>query len=172
MQFSVGDKVIHPQYGPGLITNIVGSEPSDTERRYYVIEIPRKGMTVHTPVSMAGALGVRLAMSHSRSRRILEMLGGRPHPLPEDFRARHDMLWERLGTGQELQLAGMVRDLTWRQKLTHLTKKDSDLLRKAMDLLTSEMALVSGDTVSEVRETIGAALSAAAASVAKRLRPE
>jgi len=172
MQFSVGDKVIHPQYGPGQITSIVGGEPSDAERRYYVIEIPRKGMTVHTPVGMAGTLGVRLAMSPSRSRRIVDMLGGRPRPLPEDFRARHEQLWEKLGTGQELQLAGVVRDLTWRQTLTHLTKKDSDLLRKALDLLAAEMALVSGDTVSKVREMIGAALSGAAASVGKRRRPE
>lgn len=161
MQFSVGDKVIHPQYGPGQITCIAGSEPSDADRRYYVIEIPRKGLTVHTPVGMAEALGLRLAMSPSRSRRILYMLGGRPHPLPDDFRVRQEIIWDKLEAGRVVDLAAVVRDLTWRQKLTHLTKKDADQLRRALDMLTEEIALASGDTAAEVREQIGAALTSA-----------
>jgi CarD family transcriptional regulator len=167
MEFSVGDKVIHPQFGPGQITGIAGSEPPDAEQRYYVIEIPRKGLIVHTPVGMAGTLGVRLAMSASRSRRILGMLGGKPHPLPDEFRARQEQVAQMLDTGQVAQLAAVVRDLTWRQKSDHLTKKDADLLRKALDLLAAEMALVSGDSVSEVRDLIGTTLSAAMASAGK-----
>lgn len=167
MQFSVGDKVIHPQYGPGLVACIVGSEPSDVERQYYVIEIPQKGLTVHTPVGMADALGVRRAMSPSRSGRVLNLLGGKPRPLPEDYRMRQEQVWARVETGQVVALAGVVRDLSWRQRQAHLTKKDSDLLRKALDMLAAEMALVSGDTVAEVREQIGAALSMAMVSAQK-----
>jgi CarD family transcriptional regulator len=167
MQFSVGDKVIHPQYGPGQITGIEGQEPSDGERRYYVIEIPRKGLTVHTPVGKADALGIRPAMSPSRSRRIVNMLRGRAHALPEDYRERQEQISTRLETGQVVQVASVVRDLSWRQKRGHLTKKDSDLLRHGLDLLASEMALVSGDTVSEARELIGSTLTAAMASAGK-----
>ncbi|HNS50816.1 MAG TPA: CarD family transcriptional regulator [Anaerolineae bacterium] len=161
MQFSVGDKVIHPQYGPGRITGIAGSELSEADRRYYVIEIPRKGLTVHTPVGMADALGLRHAMSECRSRRILSMLGGRPHPLPEDFRARQEAVWSKLEAGHVVDLAAVARDLSWRQRLTHLTKKDADQLRRALDMLTEEIALASGDTAAEVREQIGAALASA-----------
>jgi CarD family transcriptional regulator len=161
MQFSVGDKVIHPQYGPGRITGIEGQEPSDGAGRYYVIEIPRKGLTVHTPVGKAMALAMRPAMSPSRLRRIVQMLRGRAHDLPEDFRARQEQIAAQLGSGQVAQVTSVVRDLSWRQKRAHLTKRDSDLLRQGLDLLSSEMALVSGDTVSEVRELIRTTLTAA-----------
>ena len=170
MQFAIGDKVIHPQYGPGQITGIEGSESSDGGRQYYVIGIPRKGLTVHTPVGKAGGLGVRHAMSPSRIQRILNMLSGKPHHLPDDYKARQQLVGDRLETGQAVQLAGVVRDLSWREKLSHLTKKDSDLLGTALELLAAEIALVSGETVSEVRELITTRLRAAmgAGSIPRR----
>jgi RNA polymerase-interacting CarD/CdnL/TRCF family regulator len=167
MQFSVGDKVIHPQYGPGQITGIEGQGPSDEERRHYVIEIPRKGLTVHTPVGKADALGIRHAMSPSLSRQIVRMLHGRADALPEDYRERQDQVLAKLQTGQAVPVASVVRDLSWRQKRGHLTKRDTDLLRQGLDLLSSEMALVSGESVSEVRELIGTTLSAAMTGAAE-----
>ena len=163
MQFFVGDKVIHPRYGPGEITSIEGQGHSDAEGRYYVIDIPRQGLTVHTPVGRADALGIRPAMSPSRSRRIVSMLRGRAHVLPEDYRARQEKISAQLGSGQVAQVASVVRDLSWHQKRSHLTKRDSDLLRHVLDLLSAEMALVSGDPVSEVKQLIGATLTAAMA---------
>lgn len=163
MEFSVGDKVIHPQYGPGQVTSIEGQVPSDATARYYVIEIIRKGLTVHTPVDKAEALGIRPAMSPSRSRRVVGMLRGRAHDLPKAYRARQEQVAAQLGSGEVAQLASAVRDLSWRQKRGHLTKRDSDLLRQGLDQLCSEIALVSGDTVSEVREMVGSTLTAAMA---------
>jgi RNA polymerase-interacting CarD/CdnL/TRCF family regulator len=63
-----------------------------------------------------------------------------------------------------MQLAQVVRDLTWHRERAHLTKIDSDYLKQGRDLLAAEMALVSGGTVSAASKLIEATITAAVAS--------
>jgi CarD family transcriptional regulator len=130
-----------------------------------VIDIPGQGLTVHIPVSKADEGGMRLAMSQSRFPRVLSTLRGKPHSLPEDYRERQEQIWAKLKTGRVIQLARVVRDLTWHRERAHLTKRDSDYLKQGRDLLAAEMALVSGDAVSDASKLIAATMAAAMASV-------
>jgi CarD family transcriptional regulator len=164
MQFSVGDKVVHPHHGPGWVVSVERRELMDGPKRYYVIEVPGQRLTVHLPVGKADEVGVRLAMSQSRFPRVLGMLRSRPHLLPKDYRERQEEIWAKLKTGRVMQLARVVRDLSWHRHRAHLTKTDSDYLKQGRDLLAAEMALVSGDTVSDASNLIEATLTAAMAS--------
>ena len=164
MRYSVGDKVVHPHHGPGWITGITQRDLLDGTKRYYVIEVPGQGLTVYMPVSRADELGVRPAMSQSRLPRVLSVLRGKPHLLPEDYRERQEQICAQLKTGRVMQLARVVRDLTWHGKIAHLTKTDSGNLRQGLELLAAEMALVSGDDVSDTSKLIEATMTAAMAS--------
>jgi CarD family transcriptional regulator len=165
MQFSVGDKVVHPRHGPGSIAGIESRELLDGTKRYYVIEMPGQGLTVYMPVRRADEGGMRLAMSQSRLPWVLSMLRSRPRPLPEDYKERQEQICAQLKTGGVMQLARVVRDLTWHRERAHLTKRDSDYLKQGSDLLAAEMALVSGDAVSDASKLIAATMTAAMASV-------
>ncbi|RPJ37789.1 MAG: hypothetical protein EHM35_06025 [Planctomycetaceae bacterium] len=164
MQFSVGDKVVHPHYGPGAIARIDIKELMDGPKHYYVIEMSGQGLTVQIPVGKADEVGVRLAMSQSRLPQVLVILRGRPHPLPQDYRQRQERIGAQLRTGRVIQLARAVRDLTWHRKVAHLTKTDTDNLRQGRDLLAAEMALVSGNAFSDESKLIEATMTAAMAS--------
>ena len=164
MQYVVGDKVVHPYHGPGWIASIENRELLDGIKRYYVIEIPGQGLTLCMPVGKADEGGMRLAMSQSRFPRVMSMLRGRPHLLPEDYRERQEQISTQLKTGRVMQLARVVRDLTWHGKIAHLTKTDSGNLRQGLELLAAEMALVSGDDVSDTSKLIEATMTAAMAS--------
>jgi CarD family transcriptional regulator len=164
MQYSVGDKVVHPHHGPGWIAGIENMEILDGTKRYYVIEVPGQRLTVHIPVGKADEVGVRLAMSQSRLPRVLSMLCGKPHPLPENYKERQEQIRAQLKTGGVMQLARVVRDLTWHRERAHLTKTDSDCLKQGCDLLAAEMALASGDAVSDASKLIQSTMTAAMAS--------
>jgi CarD family transcriptional regulator len=161
MEFSVGDKVVHPHHGPGWIASVERREFMDGDKRYYVIEIPGQGLTVYIPVRRAEEVGVRLAMSQSRLPRVLSMLRSKPRPLPEDYKERQEQICAELRTRQVMQLARVVRDLTWHRERSHLTRKDNDYLRQGWELLAAEMALASGEDVSEVSKLIEATMIAA-----------
>jgi CarD family transcriptional regulator len=164
MQFSVGDKVVHPHHGPGRVVSVERRELMDGPKRYYVIEIPGQGLTVYIPAGKADGAGVRLAMSQSRLPRLLSMLRARPRLLPEDYKERQEQISAQLKTGRVMQLARVVRDLTWHRKIAHLTKTDTDYLKQGRKLLAAEMALVSGDAISDASKLIEATMTAAMAS--------
>jgi CarD family transcriptional regulator len=155
MPFLVGDKVVHPHYGPGRIAGIQQWEYLTGARCYYVISIPDQGLVVHIPVLTADEVGLRPAMSLSRFSRVLSTLRGRPRRLPDDYQERQQQIGAQVRTGQALQLARAVRDLTWHRQRAHLTKVDLDLLKQGLQLLAAEMALVSGDNIAESNKLIG-----------------
>jgi CarD family transcriptional regulator len=164
MKFSVGDKVVHPHHGPGSIAGIESKDLMDGPKQYYVIDVPGQGLTVHVPMGTATEAGLRPAMSQSRFLRVLGMLRGRPHWLPEDYRERQEQVCAQLKTRRVMQLARVVRDLTWHRERARLTKTDSGLLKQGLDLLAAEMALVSGDAVSDASRLIESTMAAAMAS--------
>ena len=165
MQYSVGDKVVHPFHGPGRIAGIEHREILDGAKGYYVIEIPDQGLVLRMPVGKVDEVGVRPAMSESRFPRVLSMLGAKPDRLPTDYRVRQERICAQLRTRGVMQLARVVRDLTWHRQRAHLTKVDSDYLKQGRDLLAAEMALVSGEPVAETCSLIEATMAAAMASL-------
>jgi CarD family transcriptional regulator len=166
MQFSVGDKVVHPHHGPGLIVSMERKELLDGKKRYYVIEIPTKELTVYVPRRAVDQVGVRPAMSQARLAIVLDRLESKPLNLPEDYKERQEAVWEKLKPGRAMQTAEVVRDLSWHKERAHLTRKDSELLARGTRWLAAEMALVSGADISDVEQTIETALAVAMATAA------
>jgi CarD family transcriptional regulator len=164
MAFSVGDKVVHPRYGPGRIAGVERWDLTEGERCYYVIEIPDQHLTVRLPVVKADEVGVRPAMSPAKLSQVLSTLRSRPHRLPDDYKERQGEIDVKVRTGNVMELAQVVRDLTWHGERAHLTKRDSDLLRQGQDLLAAEMALVSGDELSDSTNLILTVMTAALAN--------
>jgi CarD family transcriptional regulator len=159
MQFSIGDKVVHPIHGSGLVTAVEHQELVEGFEHYYVVEIAGKGLTVFVPMRKVDELGVRPASSHAELDHILRMLNGKPHGLPEDHKRRQSRIQEKLISGSLVQVTEVVRDLAWHKQLDHLTRADSRLLDQGRDLLASEMALVTDSAVDDVHQVIDAALA-------------
>lgn len=162
MQFSVGDKVVHPGLGAGQIVDVKQQELVEGFENYYVIEIPGRELTVSVPMRKMDDLGVRSIMSRAKLARVLDTLRGTPRTLPKNFKARQEQIQQKLRTGRPIPIAEAIRDLTWHHKVAHSTKKDQDLLSRGRQLLVGEMALMSDDKVADVNRAIDAALAAAA----------
>jgi CarD family transcriptional regulator len=164
MRYSVGDKIVHPFHGPGLIAGIEQKELLGESRRYYVIEVPGPGLTIYLPVRRAGEIGIRAAMSPCKLERVLTVLRGKPHLLPEDYRERQEQVSAQLRIGRVIELVRIIRDLSWHGERAHLTRKDAEYLKQARNLLAAEIALVSGGTISDANNLLEATMNDALAS--------
>jgi CarD family transcriptional regulator len=161
MRYSVGDKVVHPGYGPGIITSIERREVFGEAKRYYVIDMLTEGGTLMTPVKRADEVGLRPAIDDKAVKRLLKLLTKAPGTLSSDFRERQTEVEERLKDGDIYVIAEVVRDLTWRGRLSGLTKRDTQLMQRAEQLLAGELALVREIAVKEALEQIQAVLAEA-----------
>ncbi len=158
MQFSVGDKVMHPQYGAGKITNIDHRELVEGFEHYYVIELLEPDSILYVPVRKTDDLGIRPVMSQTKVDRVFDTLQGLPHRLAKDYKKRQARLREKISTGRSIKLAEAVRDLAYRRHHDRLTKVDQRLYDRGEELLASEMALATDSSVMDVQEKIQAAL--------------
>jgi CarD family transcriptional regulator len=159
MQFSVGDKVVHPQYGPGQIIGVEHRELVEGFEHYYVIELLIDETTLFIPMSRTGELGLRRVMSQAKLARVLETLQEAPRRLSKDFKVRQARIRDKLATARPAKVAETVRDLTGRRRRSYLTKVDKRLLTRARELLAAEMAVVNGIDVLYAHQTIDRALT-------------
>jgi CarD family transcriptional regulator len=159
VQFSIDDKVIHPAHGAGRITGIEQRGQISESTSYYVIEIPAQRLTLRVPSGRMEQSGIRPVMTPGKLPGVLARLRSRAHQLPDDAGTRQEGMGEKLDTGRALQLAEVVRDLTWHRHRAHLTKRDTDLLNRGRALLAAEMALASDIEVAEATRAIDAALA-------------
>lgn len=160
MQFSVNDKVIHPAHGAGRITGIEQRGQVSETTAYYVIEIPAQRLTLHVPSQRMEQSGIRPVMAPGKLAGVLARLRSPGGILPDEAGARQEDVGGKIDTGRTLQLAEVVRDLTWHRRRAHLTKKDTDLLNRGRALLAAEMALASDTEVAAATRAIDEALAA------------
>jgi CarD family transcriptional regulator len=159
-KFSVGDKVMHPQYGPGQITGVEHRELVEGFEHYYVIELLMDGSTLFIPMRNIEELGVRPVMSQARLTGVFDTLRGMPRRLSKDFKVRQARIRKKLATARPIKLAEVVRDLTGRNRRSYLTKVDRALLDRGRELLAAEVAAASGTEVIYAHQEMDAALKA------------
>jgi CarD family transcriptional regulator len=184
MQFSVGDKIMHPRYGAGQIMGEEHRELVVGFKHYCVIKILGTGATAYIPMRKMDELGVRPIMSRAKIARVLDTLGDEPGSLPQDYKARQEQIQKKIRTCLPMQIAEAVRDLTWHKQSAKLTKVDEDLLNQGRGLLAGEIALATDSELFDAQDAIDATLKMAmadeadefeqvqAASVALKPKPE
>jgi CarD family transcriptional regulator len=143
--FHVGDAVVHPARGAGVVVGLEEFRRNGDAMQYYDIELLGQSSTsLMVPVENAEEIGLRLAIPRARLKRVWRTLSANPDVLPSDYKARHSLMEEKLQTGKILQVAEAVRDMAWRQRSEGLTKHGKQIYQRAMTLLAAEVAATQG----------------------------
>lgn len=110
------------------------------------------------PVDRAVELGMREVIDPSEIDGVLAVLGTKSSNLPANWNQRFKENWRKLGGGDILEVAEVVRDLSSIEKIKTLSAKEKDLLRQARRTLISELVFARGVEESEAIRAIEAAL--------------
>lgn len=154
LEFSIGDEIMHPRHGAGLVTDMITQELVEGFTDYYVISIPEKRLKMHIPVGRADEVGIRPVMREKKLDAVLEALRNVPRRLPDDHKKRQAELRKKLQIGRPMEIAEVVRDLSWHDYFERLTKTDTDLLNRGREFLAAEMALVTDVDPLEAKQQI------------------
>ena len=73
--FQVGDKIVHPMHGAGVVDSIVTKKVNGVVRDYYIMKIPVGGMLVMIPTLNSEEIGVRPIVAPEEADRVLACLG-------------------------------------------------------------------------------------------------
>jgi CarD family transcriptional regulator len=165
--FNIGDKVIHPAYGAGSITDIAEKQIGNQQRTYYIIELLTQAGTLMVPVSRADDLGLRPPVKKSQS--VMKVLSSQPTELLGDHRKRQELISTSIRSGDIIKISEVVRDLAHRDRENNLTEADLRLYRQAQEFLAGELSLSLGTNVEAARSQIELALSVTSENEIKSL---
>ena len=156
--FNIGDKVVHPTHGAGLVKGIKEQDLLEQYHRYYVIDLAVDDRILMIPVSKAEEIGLRSISQQAALSQVWNTLGATTETLPDDYKRRQEHIQEKLKTGDAIKVAEVIRDLSALKREDHLTSFDTKLLERAQQFLACEVALVEGMQVSEAERMISETL--------------
>ena len=81
--FAVGDRVVYPMHGAGLIEKIEDRQILGETRAYYIIRIKSGNMQVMVPVKGAEDIGLRYVVAPGEFDEIYKVLGSESTPMDE-----------------------------------------------------------------------------------------
>jgi CarD family transcriptional regulator len=156
--FEVGDRLLHPRYGPGTLMSVKKMRDDGEVKEYYVIELTRRKGRLLTPVEQADEVGLHSPGSKEDREDLWEVLAREPKEMTSDFRKRRKEIRSIFRSGSLTDMGRVVRDLAWRQAEGEATTGDRRLLDRAKDLLAEELVAMGSLGKAEAMERVESVL--------------
>ncbi len=153
--YNVGDKVVYPMHGAGVIDKIEERHILEQTRSYYVLRFDVDGMKVMVPVDNVEKSGLRSVISLEDCETIMKSF---TNDIESDdstnWNRRYRENMEKIKTGDVFATAEVVKSLVLRDKRKGLSSGEKKMLITAMQILVSELSVVSEKKPSSVEKTI------------------
>ncbi len=153
MDYKIGDKVVYPNHGVGMIEQVSYGVLNGRTERYYMIRVVSSGLRVMVPQSNAETVGLRPVIRTNDTTKVLGFLEKGKLNCHHDWKHRFKENSERMRTGSLLEVAVVLKSLVSLSRSKPLSFREKKMLERAKYLLVSEMATARNMT-SETAETL------------------
>ena len=156
--FQIGDKVVHPMHGAGIVESIVQKKVNGVMRDYYVLKLPVRAMVVMIPTENSEEIGVRPIVDREQADRVLEEIGSLQVEMTQNWNRRYRENMERLKSGDLFQVACVVKGLMLRDVDRGLSTGERKMLHNAKQIMISEIVMAEKVAYREVETRIDHAM--------------
>lgn len=148
--FNIGDKVVYPMHGAGIIEAIEEKEILGDKKKYYVMNIPAGDMKVMIPLDNVQKVGLRDVVGKSALDKVYEILESEGELSNTNWNRRYRANMEKIKTGNIFKVAEVVHSLLLRDRIKGLSTGEKRMLETAKQILISELIMVQGIDRNEV----------------------
>ena len=159
MSFKVGDKVVYPNHGVGVIEEVKRRAIGEMESSFYCLRILSTDSTVMVPVNNTEAVGLRKVLTRREVTRVVKVLKDGEVTTYDDWKGRFQANSEKMRTGDIKAVAEVLKSLTLLNEVKPLSYRERKMLDRARFLLISELAEAGGKTSEDIESVIDAALA-------------
>ena len=157
--FQVGDKIVHPMHGAGIVDSIVQKKVNGVVREYYILKLPMGGMLVMIPVQSCGEIGVRPVVDEQEAERIIAAFPEIEVDTTQNWNRRYRENMLSLKSGDLLEVARVIKSLSVRDGERGLSTGERKMLHSAKQILISEIVLSQNSSYKDVEARINTALA-------------
>jgi CarD family transcriptional regulator len=137
--YKVGDKVVYPHHGAGTVVKKEKRDVLGEKREYLTIKILHNDMTVNVPSENAEKVGLRKVIGEDMVKVVVKALTGGGTQMPKNWNRRFKHNRDKMKTGDILELAEVVRNLSLRDHEKGLSTGEKQMFVKAKKILASEL---------------------------------
>jgi len=152
--FLVGENIVHPLYGAGVIASIETREFVGATNEYYIVELLFRNEVIMVPRAQAITLGVRNIICMEKAAEVKKVLSIPCKCTNPNWNKRYKENMDRLRTGDVIEVAYVVRDLSDREKIKGLSARERKMLTSAIKILVSELACVHKSDFNETKNLV------------------
>ncbi len=149
--FQIGDNIVYPMHGVGIIKAIEEKEISGEKQQYYVIKMLIGNMQVMIPTGKILSSSIRPVTDIIALKHIINIFhhGESDRLLP--WKQRYKVNTDKIKTGKIQECTEVVRDLMRMKIEKALNSSEKKMLDKAHEFLISELGLIKGITDNQIK---------------------
>lgn len=158
--FSVGDKVIYPNQGIGVVEDIQQEELYGEEARIYHLRIIANDTLIMVPSSSAEEMGIRRLISQDKLQQLFHFLEDGMVNVTKNWKGRYKEHVELMKSGSILDVALVLKSLYTLDMVKPLSFREKKMMEKAKDLIVMEICEVAEGNPEEIKQQVHEKLSA------------
>jgi len=153
MEFKVGDKVVYPNHGIGVIEAILQTPAGESNGSFYRLRILANDSTVMVPAANISQVGLRRVITRKEIIKVIGILEDGQIATHTNWKGRFQDNSNRMRTGEIHEVAAVLKNLSLLSQKKNLSYRERRMLDKARYLVVSEIAEVEkiSETVAEER---------------------
>lgn len=152
--YHIGDSVVYPLHGAGVIVSIEEREVLGERKKYYIMEMPIGGLRVMIPMDNLLQIGVRDVISTQKADEVLHDLEGYCEVETSNWNRRYRENMDRIKSGDIFEVSHVVKTLMHRDYEKGLSTGERKMLNSAKQILVSELVMAKHLLQSEVEQLL------------------
>ena len=154
MDYKIGDKVVYPNHGVGVVEQINFGLLNGRTEKYYMVKIISSGLKVMVPSTNAGSVGLRHVIRNGETLKVLSFLEkGKPNS-HHDWKHRFKENSERMRTGELIEVAAVLKSPVSLSRTKPLSFREKKMLERAKFLLVSELATARNTSAENMEDAL------------------
>ncbi len=159
MTFQVGDNVVYPSQGAGVVQELTTRAVLGETQQYLKIVFVRGDMEVLVPLRKGQEVGLRHTVGADEITQVFDALAKADLSLPTQWPPRYRAEQDILAGGSAYDLARLIGVLAKRDLEKGLAATEREVLEHAKSMLASELAVVQQVTLDEAAGQLEALIS-------------
>ncbi len=152
--FSIGDKIVYPMHGAGIIESIEEREILGELKSYYVMKMPVGDMKVMIPINNVDGIGIRDVIGLHDADEVFKSFGQRCNEQSANWNKRYRENMVKIKSGNVFEVADVVKSLILRERSKGLSTGERKMLNSAKQILISELVLAKNMNPMDVEDLI------------------
>jgi CarD family transcriptional regulator len=152
--FSIGDKILYPMYGAGIIESIEEKEVLGEKKKYYIMKIPIDNMRVMIPMDLIHDFGIRRIIGYNEFGNVINIFKQSGDIQTDTWSKRYRYNMDKIKKGDIYEVAEVVKDFMIKENKKGLSPGEKKILENAERILYSELILSTGMTFDEIKKLV------------------